>query len=712
MEIILYSIVFGPFLAALVSFLIGKRSKELRDFFVVVFTGFELALLILLYFRDVSINTAVVTGISGVMDMGLRFSVDAFRVLYGILAAVMWFVSAVSSKEYFAHYRNRNRYYLFFLLTLGATEGVLLSADLFTTFLFFEIMSFTSYVWVAQDEKEETLRAAATYLAVAVIGGLVMLMGIFLMYNVAWSSGYFQEGAPVLYTQLKGFYQALQGQDKTYVRIAGVCILFGFGAKAGAFPLHIWLPKAHPVAPAPASALLSGILTKTGVYGILMLTAYVFLDDSTWGGILLVIGVITMVLGAVLALFSVDLKRTLACSSVSQIGFILVGVGMSGLLMDEKLLAVRGSLLHMVNHSLIKLVLFLAAGVIFQNIHALNLNTIRGFGRKKPLLTYIFALGALGIGGMPGFNGYVSKTLLHESIVEYTHLIEEGHLVGFFTEGTMKAFEWLFLLSGGFTVAYMMKLFIAIFIEKNADKKLQKKYDGMCGKYVKPFPAALLTICATFLFAMGVMPTRLTGGIADRLQVFWNFGLTVTGQETETLASQITMHWFSAENLKGAAISIGIGLLLYFGVVRTWMMKGKDRAYVNRWQSFFDLENLVYRPILLKALPFAGIFCCRILDSLVDGFVVMLRKTLYKDSPIPQELEEGTRLTKFMGELFNKIRKKRKKVMEDSVDYVHLMAQKHEQITEERILVARSMSFGLLLFCIGLVIAVAYILIR
>ena len=131
------------------------------------------------------------------------------------------------------------------------------------------------------------------------------------------------------------------------------------------FPLHIWLPKAHPVAPAPASALLSGILTKSGVFGILVIARNLFRADVAWGDAVLFLGVVTMVLGAVLAVFSVDLKRTLACSSMSQIGFILVGVAMQGLLSGENALAAWGTILHMLNHSLIKLVLFVAAGVVY-----------------------------------------------------------------------------------------------------------------------------------------------------------------------------------------------------------------------------------------------------------------------------------------------------------------------------------------------------------
>ena len=121
--------------------------------------------------------------IPGICGLGLHFKLDSFRILYGSIAAFMWLMSTLFSKEYLSHYKNKGRYYCFTILTFFATEGVFFSADFYTTFIFFEIMSFTSYVWVAFDEKRESLRAAATYLAVAVIGGLVMLMGIFLLYD-------------------------------------------------------------------------------------------------------------------------------------------------------------------------------------------------------------------------------------------------------------------------------------------------------------------------------------------------------------------------------------------------------------------------------------------------------------------------------------------------------------------------------------------------
>lgn len=423
---LIYLMVFMPLAGAFVSYMIGRKSKAVRDYFVSGLTILEFVLAVLLVVADDG-HEGILVSVPEICGLGLNFTIDGFRVLYAAITCFMWMCTSLFSKEYFAHYRNRNRYYLFWLLTLGATTGIFLSADLYTTFIFFEIMSISSYVWVAHDETGASLRAAETYLAVAIIGGLTLLMGLFLLYH--------QTGT----LAISELYEACQGKN---VYPACICMLVGFGAKAGAFPLQIWLPKAHPVAPAPASALLSGILTKTGIFGVLVISCQILLHDAKWGGFVLIIGLITMFLGALLAVFSIDFKRTLACSSVSQIGFILIGVGMQGLLGEHNEIAIRGTVLHMVNHSLFKLVLFMAAGVIYMNIHKLNLNEIRGFGRKKPLLKFIYLMGALGIGGVPLWSGYISKTLLHESMVEYIHELEGGHILNsIFSLNMMQIFE-------------------------------------------------------------------------------------------------------------------------------------------------------------------------------------------------------------------------------------------------------------------------------
>lgn len=724
-NISLFFLVCFPLLGSLLVYIIGRYDKTVRDYGVQFICICELLLFFGMLVQYLNQPIPLVFDLKDFCGMGLHLKMDGFRVLYGTIAAFMWALTSLLSKQYFGHYHNRNRYYFFFLVTLGATVGVFLSADLYTTFIFFEMMSFTSYVWVVHDEKKESLRAGSTYLAVAVIGGLVMLMGLFLLYDTIgtltiseiWPA--VQDGRKEMEKVIasssfvpesemaSGIKSLTEYQARLYA--AGFCMLFGFGAKAGMFPLHIWLPKAHPVAPAPASALLSGILTKAGIFGILVISCNIFFGDVAWGSILLILAVFTMVIGALLAVFSTNLKRTLACSSVSQIGFILTGISMSVLLGEENVLAVRGALLHMVNHSLIKLVLFMAAGVVFMNIHALELNEIRGFGRKKPILHFAFLMGALGIGGAPLWNGYVSKTLIHESILEYIELLKEGCLqTAWFSAGFMKAVEWAFLISGGMTIAYMLKLYICIFIEKNEDAGKQQKYDELSKSYMTLQSRAAMLLSGIILPVMGFFPQIVMNKMAD------------LGQDIFRLMTEVeNVKYFSLANLKGGFVSIVIGIVLYFGVIRTLFMKKKEsgkKAYVDLWPQWLDLENLVYRPLLLTILPFLFGVLCRILDSLVDGIVVLLRKTIYKDSPLPHELEEGTPTTHLVGSFMDTVRgwkyKLAHKELPQGPTYEHKLANIHEDLNENVTIIGRSMSFGLLLFCIGLMITVAYMIFR
>lgn len=689
-DITLLYLVLIPIIGALMSYLIGRKYKSARDYFVISITVLEFLCFVALFITTINgfeISDFIWNDFCG---RGLHLSLDGFRVLYASITAFMWMITTIFSKEYFQSYRKRNRYYLFHLLTLGATIGVFLSADLYTTFLFFEMMSLTSYAWVAHDEKKESLRAAETYLAIAIIGGLVMLMGIFLLYDAIGT------------LEIGKLLEACEAYpDKRRLLVAGICLFFGFSAKAGAFPLHIWLPKAHPVAPAPASALLSGILTKTGIFGILIVSCNVFLYNKNWGYFILILGVFTMFGGALLAIFSIDLKRVLACSSMSQIGFILVGIGMQCLLGNKNILAVRGSFLHMVNHSLIKLVLFLAAGVIAMNIHKLNLNDIRGFGRKKPLLNFIFLMGALGISGIPLWNGYVSKTLIHESIIEYITELKINNMVSMST--FFKGIEWVFIISGALTVAYMTKLYMAVFIEKNNSKEEQKKFESFSGTYMNIQSAVALLGSAILLLVLGCF-TNLTNRLADIGQGIMHL------KESSNI-----INYFSIANLKGGIVTILIGVIVYIIIVRTFLMSKNENGelvYRDMWPKWLDLEELIYRPVLLKILPFLCGVICRILDSLTDWIVVILRKTVYKDRKIPHELPEGTKLTHAIGKILNFcysiFHKGNQRTGNRS--YIHMLAVKREEIRENIMIIERSLSFGLFMFCLGLCTTLIYLL--
>jgi len=628
----------------------------------------------------------------------LRFATDGFRVVYALLATLLWVMTLLFSKQYFYRHRHLTRYFVFYFITFGAVLGVFFAADLLTLFLFFEIMSFTSYVWVVQEETDAAIRASKTYLAVAVIGGLSMLMGIFMLEHAFGTLmiSDMREAATAFLAGEGGNF----GNRQTYLYVAAALLTVGFGGKAGIFPLHIWLPKAHPAAPAPASALLSGMLTKCGIFGMLLVNCHLLFADEAWGKVILILGTITMVLGAVSALFSVDMKRTLACSSVSQIGFITLGIGMISI-MGGHGIALSGTVYHMVNHTVLKLVLFLAAGVVYMNTHSLDLNKVRGYGRKHPFLAAAVAFGGLGLAGIPGFNGYISKTLLHESLVEHMHHLEAAGLHG--EIGMLKTVEVLFLISGGLTLAYMLKLFIAIFVEKGDGEEKEKKSSmtvlsgiAVCGS-------------AVLIPVLGLTPNVIFAKIGHLAEEFFCPPVILNGEGHE-------IHWLAFENLKGALISVGIGVAVYFVVVRGLLMKKENgrRIYVNRIPSWLDLEESVYRPVVLYAIPFVLAFFSRICDTVVDGITGFLRSTLFAPRKRRMSIWVGTRVTHMLGTamdgvvaLLNKTIFRNHPITKS---FVSVFAVSELEARQTFSLVIGSVSFGLLLAAMGLAISLIYLL--
>ncbi len=269
----------------------------------------------------------------------------------------------------------------------------------------------------------------------ALAGGLILLMGLILLYDYT--------GTLII----SDYKHGLEHIGNVRYVISGL-IIIGFGVKASMMPLHSWLPKAHPAAPTPASAILSGILIKTGIFGIMITSLKLMHNDPYVSYFLVIIGCLNILHGGILAVMQRNIKRILAYSSMSQAGYIILGVGLTGALGHHGGLALVGTLYHIFNHALFKVLLFMGVGIIYTILHELSINKINGFGRNKKYLRFIFMLGFLAIIGMPGTNGFISKTLIHEAIVEAKH---EG-LEMFFT-----IVEYVFTIGGSLTVAYLLK---------------------------------------------------------------------------------------------------------------------------------------------------------------------------------------------------------------------------------------------------------------
>lgn len=230
MRFLLLTAVLLPLLLAPAVYFIAKRSLRSAYATSLASAIAETALFAYLFFADVKLSVSV-----GSAPALFALGSDGFRSLYALVVSFMWSVTTAFLPEYLSHYKNRERLLFFWLVTFSATLGVFLSTDLATTFIFFEIVSFASFVWVLHDETEDALSAAKTYLATAIFGGMIMLLGLVFLYERTGTLAIAEISA------------AVSGMPQTPKFISGLLLLFGFAAKAGMIPLHIWLPKAHPL---------------------------------------------------------------------------------------------------------------------------------------------------------------------------------------------------------------------------------------------------------------------------------------------------------------------------------------------------------------------------------------------------------------------------------------------------------------------------------
>ncbi|MBI4652004.1 proton-conducting membrane transporter, partial [Candidatus Desantisbacteria bacterium] len=328
----------------------------------------------------------------------------------------------------------------FSLLALMTNLGVVMGKDLFTIFIFFELMGILSYVLIIHTEKEEAFHAGKKYLIMTITGGLILLAGIFIYFNLTGTLDLYAH--TITYTS-----------KNTFRIFAAFFLITGFGVKAGMVPLHVWLPDANPAAPTPASAILSGVMIKAGAYGILRVTQLPFFSRAKefsfyMSYTVIWVGIITMFVGVILALLQSNAKRLLAYHSISQMGYILMGIGCAVYLGTKGAIGLAGSVYHIINHALFKSSLFFAAGAVYLQTKENNLYNLGGLRKKMPYLTVFTIIAACGISGIPLFNGYISKTILHHAIIESYNLKHDIWL---------KAAEIIFIITSAGTVCSFIK---------------------------------------------------------------------------------------------------------------------------------------------------------------------------------------------------------------------------------------------------------------
>ena len=327
--------------------------------------------------------------------------------LFALLVAVLWLIVSVFADEYMTHEHNQPRFFGFYIMSLGSLIGICLAGNLVTLYLFYEMMTLLTVFLVIHAGTSKAIDAGIKYLGFSVCGAALGLLGMFFLQGNQTTDLFIAGGT---------LDAALAVTNASGLKIALFCMLIGFGAKAGVLPLFAWLPTAHPVAPSPASAVLSGLITKMGVLAMIRVIYYQFGVDfvsGTWvQKVVLALVIYTIFMGSMLALKEKTLKKRLAYSTVSQVSYILFGI----LLLNSE--GLTGALMQLVFHAVAKNGLFLAAGAIIFHIYKTKTYELRGAGKVLPITMWSFALYALSLIGIPPTAGFVSKWFLAQGGLE------------------------------------------------------------------------------------------------------------------------------------------------------------------------------------------------------------------------------------------------------------------------------------------------------
>ncbi len=419
-------------------------------------------------------------------NLDFYFHVDSLGRLFALVVDVVWLISGIYAFEYMKHEQEEKRFFGFYVMVFGILHALTFSGNMVTFYLFYELMTLLSVPLILHNRSKDAIKGGLKYLFYSLFGAYMVLFGLFFLNRFA--DGFvFLPGGTLNMAAVAG--------NEALMLVVAFSMILGFSVKAGMFPLHAWLPTAHPVAPAPASAVMSGIIVKMGVLGMIRVAYYLVGADfirGTWvQTVWMSLSLITVFMGSMLAYREKVMKKRLAYSTVSQASYILFGLS---LLQSS---AMTGALLHVVFHAVIKSCLFLSAGTIIYKTHKTNVADLRGIGKEMPVSIWCYTFASAALIGIPPASGFISKWYLA------TGALSSG----------IEVFSWLgpvvLLTSALLTAGYLLPITVNGFLP-GAD------YDYTALEKKEPCLTMLLPllILAALAVVLGLFPNPLTAYIS------------------------------------------------------------------------------------------------------------------------------------------------------------------------------------------------------
>jgi hydrogenase-4 component B len=572
-----------------------------------------------------------------VMPWGLPFGdpllmVDPLAAIFLFVISLISGACAIYARGYWAaeqHPRTVRRLSFFFGLLTASLAMLVMARNGVLFLIWWEVMSFAGYFClITEDTKREVREAGSLYLIISHVSALALFALFSLVKGMTGTFAFPAAGA-------------LSPHSGIAIAIF-MTALFGFGLKAGMMPLHIWLPSAHANAPSHISAILSGVVLKVGIYGLVRTLSFFAAVPLWWGALILTLGAISGIIGVAFAIGQHDLKRLLAYHSIENIGIILMGVGVA--LIGQSvgnstmmLLGMAGALLHVVNHATFKALLFLGAGSIIHATGTREIDVMGGLQRRLPWTSGFFLVGAVAICGLPPLNGFVSELLI------YLGLLHAVTAQGGFAAGVPAMGAPALALIGGLAVACFVKVFGIVFLGFPRSEAAAHAHEA---------PRTMLggmTILAVVCFVIGLIPW-LAAPLLQRAVGGWRPELAAVA---EPLATTAHLWWIS-----GAAIFLVliIGLTAFMlksrlarlpaGSGETWgcgftaptnRMQYTASSFAEMLVNFFRaaLRPHIHFPTVRGPFPRPARFASHVPETMLDlVYIPMLQRLYAKTAPI------------------------------------------------------------------------------
>lgn len=483
MGILLLIPILFPILAGVAVFFLKDR-KVRRGYISAVVIIDALMVYAIAFLPDTDLTVWTISG-----SLSIGFQLDGLSRFFSCLIVSVWALVAFFAFEYITHEEKEEKFLAFYTMTMGIMVGLSFTATMPTLYMMYELMSIITVPLVIHSRTREAIMAGLKYLGYSIFGAGCGLFGMFFLNKFCTSLTFVAGGSLDM--------AAVAGQEN-FLLFVYLVMMIGFGCKAGMLPLHAWLPTAHPVAPAPASAVLSGVITKAGVLAIIRVTYYMIGPDflrGTWVQYtLMALAICTIFMGSMLAFKEKLLKKRMAFSTVSNVSYVLFGIFM---MTSDGL---TGALLQVVFHSVAKNILFCCAGAIIYKTHKNYVYELNGIGKQMPIVMWTFIFASLSLIGIPPMAGFTSKWFLA------TGGIAEAM-------GTM---GWLplagsivLMVSALLTAGYLLSIVRdAFFPGKDFDYSTLKKAEP------SPLMTVPLIIMAAGLGVMGMFPQGLIEAIS------------------------------------------------------------------------------------------------------------------------------------------------------------------------------------------------------